>query len=236
MKPYFFRVTLAFCAVLFSLTAQAMINVTPVIVDLDSNDVSATQSQDIRVSNQGEQVAYVKVTPLLVVSPGTKQEQLKDIKNPEDLGLLVSPRKLMIPPGQFKLVRLVFTKKPDQVDRVFRVNVQPVSGSLLFPKAAKEEVGIKLLVGYAVLVMQRPINATPKISIERNGRVVTIKNAGNTNAILVEGRQCDSQDKCAELQTQRLYAGNTWQFTAPAALPVTFKGYFGDHYLNVKSN
>jgi P pilus assembly chaperone PapD len=232
----------ALVAFLLFLTASpsyAMIGVSPVIIDLDpqSKNIAASRTQDVRVYNHGGEIAYIKITPRIVDHPGTKHEKQIEVKNPQELGMLVSPRKLMIPPGQFKLVRFVFTKKPGKVDRIFRVDIQPVSGSLLLPKTKKEEVGIKLMVGYAVLVMQRPNNPMPKLSIKRDGRIVTVKNTGNTNVLLADGTQCENgSKKCVELETHRLYAGNTWTFKAPKALPVRFKGFYGDELTIVDSN
>lgn len=220
-------------------TSYALINVTPVIVDIQSDSAGGDlDTQDVNVFNNDKEVAYVQVTPKIVQNPGTPSEKQVVMANPEDLGLLVSPRKLVIPPDQFKIVRFVFTQKPAAVDRIFRVDIQPVTAGLLIPGSKqKQDVGIKLLVGYAVLVIQRPVNAKPIISITRDGRTVTLKNTGNTNALLESGQQCDSKGKnCQKLPVDRLYAGNTWSFTAPASSPVTFIASYGDSTINLKSN
>lgn len=233
----FIKASLGLLVIFLFNSSYAMISVSPVIIDLAPKESSQIQSQDVRVFNHGSQIAYVRVTPKLVTNPGTTKEKQVEITNPQELGLLISPRKLMIPPGQFKMIRFVFTKKSGNDDRIFRVDIQPVSGSLLLPKTVKEEVGIKLIVGYAVLVIQRAKDPMPKVTIQRSGREVTIHNSGNTNVILVDGKQCDAvTNKCVELETQRLYAGNTWKFKAPKSEPVTFKGYYGDSNLTVKSD
>lgn len=236
-----FKIALLGSLLTFFNTASALISVTPVIVDTQaqsSADANDLDMQDVRVFNNGDQVAYVRVTPKVVQNPGTPSEKQVEMTNPEDLGLLVSPRKLMIPAGQFKIVRFVFTQKPTNVDRIFRVDIQPVSAELLMPGTKqKDEMGIKLLVGYAVLVIQRPDNAKPVLTITRDGRTVTVKNTGNTNALLGDGQQCDSSGKnCKQLPVDRLYAGNTWTFTAPASSPVTFVAAYGSSAINLKSN
>ena len=78
--------------------------------------------------------------------------------------------------------------------------------------------GLKLVVGYDVLVIARPQNARPLLEVSRDGTAVEFRNVGNTNALLFNGRQCDeAETDCAELPSKRIYAGNTWQLQLPAS-------------------
>jgi P pilus assembly chaperone PapD len=205
--------------------AYADIEVSPILIDVVGNK---TNAQDIRVTNNGDEIAYVKITPKLITNPGTAQEKLLTIDDPSKLGLLVSPHIMRIAPHKFKLIRLVFTQKADLTDRMYRVDVQPTAGDLLLPNKGSE-LGIKILVGYGVVIIQRPEKINVKIDATRTQNTLTIKNAGNTNVLLTDGQQCDSKGKqCQELPTKRIYAGQTWEQTLPYTTQVTYRS----NYLN----
>ncbi len=207
--------------------AYADIEVSPILIDVVGSDVSSqTNMQDIRVTNDGDEVAYVKITPKLILEPGTPQEKLLVIDDPSKLGLLVSPHIMKIAPHKFKLIRLVFTQKPDVTDRMYRIDIQPTAGDLLLPKKGGE-LGIKILVGYGVVVIQRPEKINVKITMTRQKNILTVKNMGNTNVVMTDGVQCDNQGKqCRELPVKRIYAGQVWEQTLPYSTPVTYRSSY----------
>ena len=124
----------------------------------------------------------------------------------------------MLGPGERKVVRLSLLERPDDRDRIYRVTIKPVIGEIVASQSA-----LKLVVGYDVLVIARPQNARPLLDVSRRGNTVELRNLGNTNALLFNGRQCDeAATDCAELPSKRIYAGGVWQFELPATGPARF--------------
>jgi hypothetical protein len=83
------------------------------------------------------------------------------------------------------------------------VTVKPVVGEL-----SSEQAGLKILVGYDVLVLVRPRTAQPRVAGTRAGNVLTLRNNGNVSVELMSGKQCDNAGQaCLPLTGGRLYAG-----------------------------
>ena len=213
----------------------ADIEVSPILIDVQGTTINP---QDIRVYNNGDEIAYVKITPKLFMYPGTPQEKLVFVDDPSKLGLLVSPSIMKISPKKFKLIRLVFTQKAGVTDRLYRIDVQPTAGDLLLPKKNKgNELGIKILVGYGVVVVQRPEKLIPLTKMTRTQNTLVIKNVGNTNLVIADGTQCDSKGKqCKELPAKRLYAGQIWTQTLPYSTSVTYRSSYLNNSEMIKSN
>lgn len=216
--------------------AFAQINAYPSIVNLSVNSLR----EDVLVSNHGKETAYVRVTPRLLENPGTPKQKEVTIRNPRELGLLVSPQKLAIPPGQFRLVRIVSIKPSIKIDRIYIVSIEPILGQLKFLQDSDNQarMAIKVVVGYGILVMNRPKLLEPRITMTRRGRTVTVKNIGNTTIFLQYGQQCVRANQCTPLPTpvKRMFPGNTWTFTAPKSMPVFFHGLFAGDSKMYRSN
>ena len=183
--------------------AHAELILSQLIVDLQPDKDSR---QDIEAWNNGEERAYVAGEPSEILNPGTASESRRTDPDPEKLGLLVSPARMILEPGQRKLIRLGDIAPPADRERVYRVTVKPVAGQL-----SSNQSGLKILVGYDVLVLVRPVQPQPNISASRAGDVVTFRNDGNVSVELVDGRECDASGKlCSNLPGKRLYAGAQW--------------------------
>jgi P pilus assembly chaperone PapD len=183
--------------------ASAQIVLSNLIVELLPGKDS---KQDVEVWNTSTDRTYVAVEPAEVVNPGTPAEARRQDPNPEKLGILVSPGRMILEPGQRKLVRMAEIASPGDRERVYRVTVKPAVGQI-----SAEESGLKILLGYDVLVLVRPAQPRPNITFTRSGNTGTFRNDGNVSVELVEGRQCDSSGKnCSELQGKRLYSGASW--------------------------
>jgi P pilus assembly chaperone PapD len=89
-------------------------------------------------------------------------------------------------------------------ERVYRVTVKPVVGGI-----ESEESGLKVLVGYDVLVLVRPAQSNPNVTASRSGQRLSFSNSGNVSVELINGRQCNS-GQCTELPGKRLYPGASW--------------------------
>lgn len=177
--------------------------------------------RDITVSNNGDTPLYLKVTPYVIDKPGSANEQRHKIIDPRQTGLLVSPHKLVVPPGRKKRIRFVNLRPKREQEAVFRATIEPVAGEL----TAKGS-GIKVMVGYEVLVLAEPVNPHSNLFSERRGNHLILSNRGNTNALLFRGKQCPAnsprQEGCISLQDKRLYPGNQWDMSLPGTGPVEF--------------
>jgi P pilus assembly chaperone PapD len=180
-----------------------------VVVDFTS---ARPARDDIEITNSADEILYVSIEPAEIQNPGRPEERRVANPNPRELGLLISPNRLVLAPGERKVVRVSLLERPADRDRIYRVLVKPVIGEIVARQSA-----LKLVVGYDVLVIARPENARPLLEVSRRGNAVEFRNIGNTNALLFNGRQCDEEETdCAELPSKRIYAGNTWQFQLPA--------------------
>ncbi len=209
---------LAFVLPLSPLAAQ--IQVSPLIVELQPGK---HDRQDVDIANIGTERAFVEVDPREILNPGSAPESARTDPDPEKLGLLVSPARLDLEAGQHRLIRIATLPAVADRERVYRVTVKPVVGKL-----SSAQSGLKVLVGYDMLILVRPTVPNPVVSGTRVGNALTIRNDGNVSVELNDGRQCASAAQCKPLPAKRLYAGQSWtqqlQGTAPADYEVDSPG------------
>jgi P pilus assembly chaperone PapD len=211
-----FRLALAAAALALAGGAQAEMVLSQVIVDLTP---AKPARADIEVWNDGPERMYVAADPFEIRNPGTPQEQRVPAADPEQAGLLVAPQKLVLEPGERRIVRVAALGERPASDRVYRLSIRPVAGAV---KA--DESALKVFVGYDALVLVRPAAYTGDVTGQRNGRTLTLTNAGNTAQELFDGKQCDAAGKdCRTLPARRLYAGASWSQPLPFDTPVTYK-------------
>ena len=194
--------------------AHAGLSVAPVIVDFQPGEPPRA---DVELFNDGSEPLYVVVEPSKIDDPGGSGEKRVQDPDPLALGLLATPNRVVLEPGQRKFVRLAMLSPPGETDRIYRVTVKPVVGAV---KAG--ETGLKILIGYDMLVIQRPAKPEAAIVASRSGATLTLRNDGNTNAELFQGQQCDAQHHCAPLPGHRLYAGASWSVPIQPGLPVDY--------------
>ena len=197
--------------------AAAQMAVHPVILDMSPNEL---QRADLEVENTSAERMYVQVEPSLIVSPGSKDENRLTNADPEQLGLLTSPPRLIVEPGERRFVRVAALGPPGEQDRIFRVTVKPVVGDI-----TGDQTGLKIMVGYDVLVIQRPAKPSGDLVWEDQGTTLVIRNKGNSNVQLANGTAClqgQVNADCAEVPSQRLYAGNELTVAKTAGQIVTY--------------
>ena len=100
------------------------------------------------VWNSSTERAYVAVEPAEIINPGTDSQTRRQDPDPEKLGILVSPARMILDPGQRKLIRIAEIAPAGDRERIYRVTVKPVTG-----KVTSDQSGLKILVGYDVLVL-----------------------------------------------------------------------------------
>lgn len=136
----------------------ASIGVSPMKVEFDPlHDIT---TQDITVTNEDNtKITYVDVTPFLVKKFGTKEKNIA-IKNPKDLGLLVSPQKLVIPAKQSRFVRVTSLNLCPKDKKIYQLVIKPAYGDLVLAQqpSTKKNLALKLVVGYGVKIVVNPCN------------------------------------------------------------------------------
>jgi P pilus assembly chaperone PapD len=190
-------------AMLASSPARAELVVSQLIVEFKPG---APRTADIEVFNNSDERSYAVVEPRELVDPGTSHEKPFATPDPARLGLLVSPARFILEPQQRRTLRIAAIGDAGGRERVYRVTVKPVAGEV-----QGSETGLKLLVGYDLLVLLRPPTVRNAIRSQRNGLELTLSNDGNSSVELAEGKQCDPSGKgCQPLPAKRLYAGAAW--------------------------
>lgn len=206
----------ALAASLLTSPASAGLMLSKVILDLGPD---AAPRDDIELWNDGDERLYVVAEPSEIVDPGLPTEQRRTSPNPAVTGLLVTPQKLILEPGEHKLVRVAAVAARPARDRVYRVTIKPVAGPI-----SADQSALKLFVGYDALVLYRPDQPKAELSARRNGRQLTIHNGGNTNVELTDGRQCVADGQaCRNLPTNRLYPGADWSIDIPYTTAVHYR-------------
>jgi hypothetical protein len=176
---------------------------------------------DLVIRNESADRYYITVNPVEVVSPGAADEQRVEKSDPEQLGLLVSPNRMVVDPGGMRAIRVVSLNDAVDVDRVYRIRVTPQVGEIQAndPGAEARGMTVKLLTAYDVLVTVRPPKPEAGVTATRVGNEVTIRNGGNSNTLLFDGVACSpaivasGNESCEEVGARRLYPANEWKFT-----------------------
>lgn len=211
----------ALCAGLTATPATAELVLNQVIVDLAPDKVPRL---DIEASNTGKDRIYVVAEPAEIVKAGKPDEKRVAEPDPARLGLLVTPQKMILEPGERKLVRIASIAPRGPVERIYRVTVKPVIGDV-----AATGTALKILVGYDVLVIVRPTAMTATVTGTRNGDSLVLTNTGTTNVEIYDGKQCDASGaSCTPLRARRLYAGASLQQTIDPARPVDYRIKIGE--------
>ncbi|MDY6943404.1 MAG: fimbria/pilus periplasmic chaperone [Pseudomonadota bacterium] len=177
----------------------------------------SSNREDVEIQNTGTDPLYVNVSVFEVMSPGLSAETRVELNDPNQLDLLVSPRKMVIQPGAIRLMRVVNLTPPGERERIYRVNVTPAVGEL-----TREQAGLKLIVGYELLVIVRPTNPKPLLDVNRRDNVLSVRNRGNSNVLFFNGELCSPAGTCVPLPTKRIYAGASWTLTLTASGEVRY--------------
>lgn len=189
-------------------SARAEMVLSQVIVDMTPDK---PRHDDIEVWNDGPERMYVLAEPAQILAPGTSAERRVTNPDPAVTGLLVTPQRMVLEPGQRRIVRVASLLPRDASERIYRVTIKPVAGPVSAASSA-----LKVLVGYDVLVLVRPTRITGEVTGQRAGRRLTLRNQSNTAQELYDGRQCNAAGRdCRDLPARRLYAGSEMTVDLP---------------------
>jgi len=102
----------AACIAVFAMsvipTANATMSVSPAIMTFMDGQNSR---KDFSVTNLARRTQYLEITPYRINRPGNFPEELSISPNPEEVGLLVAPRRIILKPGETKLIRTILLDK-----------------------------------------------------------------------------------------------------------------------------
>jgi Mat/Ecp fimbriae periplasmic chaperone len=208
----------AACALLAFTTspARAELVLSQVIIDMQPGKPS---HDDVEVWNNSDERMYAVAEPAQIQSPGTPVERRVAVTDPAASGLLVTPRRMVLEPGQRRVMRIAALLPRDMNERIYRVTVKPVAGPV-----TAEVTSVKVLLGYDMLVLVRPLRVSGEVTGSRQGRTLIFRNGSNTAQEIYEGRQCDSAGKeCKKLPSTRLYSGAEWTVDLPYETPVEYR-------------
>lgn len=222
MISAFVVITLSMC--LADSAAQAQLAVDSMIVDFADPKLSR---QDIVLSNNGNEVMYVEIEPEELVL-GPRREPQGRSGTPDELGLLVTPNRMVLAPGQRRPVRAVLLQRPE-VERIYRVTIKPVVGDALIDPALagkKKALDLKVMVGYRAILLVRPAKIEEKLQSSREGHKLRFVNQGNVSMMLDFGRQCATPEtppaSCATLPSKRVWPGMAWEVDLPQSGPASY--------------
>ncbi|MGY8996679.1 MAG: fimbrial biogenesis chaperone [Alphaproteobacteria bacterium] len=194
---------------------QAQVSVSRLIIDIGPD----SEREDIVVGNIGEEVAYVEIEISEYLNPGTPEETVVVRDSPRELGILASPNRMVLQPGEKAILRLAVIERPDDIDRVFKITVTPVVGEI-----ESSENAIKFVYAYGLVIILRPADPQPNVTVSRDGRMLSAVNAGNTMVQFGFGVQCDPTGaNCVDIANKRVYPNSTWEYELAYDTPVTFK-------------
>ena len=214
LKNKLFTVSLLLLIFSFGIPAQAQITVDQSVLEFDPDQ----KTRDLEIRNEGDHRIYLDLKIAEIIDPHTAEPGRVELTDPRSAPVLVSPGQLLVLPGQRKRVRLIMREAATDIDRIFRLSVKPYTGKVDMGPAqpGKTTSGIKVLLGYEILLLSRPENLAPQMKIERSDSTLALTNTGNTNVLLRRIAQCEKDGSdCIELQPNRLYAGERLELNLP---------------------
>lgn len=176
--------------------------------------------EDILLTNPSKEKVYLEINVLNVLAPGTPEEKWERAADPETIGLVAAPRRVAIPPGGQRMIRLVNVGGITDQERIYRLHVNPVAGG--GTELTGKGIALKVLVGYQLLVVVPPAAPNWSYNGQRAGNQLFLTNTGNSNVFLYDGKQCDLNGDCATLDVLRLYPGNSRTVELPRDAPATY--------------
>lgn len=206
--------------------AHAELVLSQVVVDLGPGKPAR---EDIEVFNSGDERMYVAAQPFTIVNPGAPDQQREPAVDPDRSGILVTPQKLVLEPGERRLIRIAATQPRPATDKIYRVTIKPVAGEVSASTSA-----LKVFVGYDTLVIYRPETIGGAVEGQRSGGQLVLTNNSNTAQELFDGKQCDAAGaNCQALASKRLYPGGTLTQALPYDTKVTYQIGIGDKVSSV---
>lgn len=211
---------LLFLLFLFSTPARAEFIISSAIIEFQPN---GPRQQDIEIISRSETDEYIVAEVSEIIHPGLSGEERRPLDDPTKAGLLVTPSKTVLGPGARKVLRFVLMREPDASEHIYRVAVKPIIKGV----DTSGQMGLKILIGYEVLVIVRPDEPRTAYEAVRTGDVLKIRNTGNTSVLFQGGRQCGEEEKCKLPPVVRVYPNETNELKLPYDKKVSYSVWDG---------
>ena len=198
-------------------SAQLRVDRVVEILDLESRGRA-----DFEFSNPSDGTMYLSTRVFEVPEPHLSMEMV-EFTDPRAAPLLASPREFVLGPEDSRLVRVFTTAPPGEVDRVYRVRVEPRADEI-----EPEASGVRVVLGYELLVIQPAAERRMDIDVQRSDTQLVITNNGNSFAYFDQIHVCQDADPCANLGAHRVYAGERLELELPHGGEVRLRYSNGD--------
>jgi len=203
------------CLGAFASNASAQLTVSKTTFEL----TESSPRSSVRLNNSGADTLYVNLEIEELLNPAEDESLRKPIDLLANPDMLVLPQQLVLEPGQTKLVRVVSTNAQVDSDKVYRLNVVPFAGKPLLGDVEDKQIGVRILLGYKLLILVRPESISPKIEYTQLSNSLRFSNTGNTSVLLREIVACNtSGDDCQNLSANRVYPGEKYSVELPENL------------------
>ncbi|MDF9755639.1 hypothetical protein ACVWY1_003377 [Pseudomonas sp. TE6288] len=164
-----------------SVQAEGELMVMPASLKLDN-----TRDRTVSVKNLGDAPLYLSVSVQQVANPGMEPEVKVPLSQVEHPGLLASPDKITLGPGQSRTISLKSLHKPE-AEHLYRLYIVPVRAMQVHQAPEGTiEAPMSVAVGYGVLVRH-----LPPLEIQTTGwthrcqaRGLMLENTGSLRVIL----------------------------------------------------
>jgi len=142
--------------------------------------------QTVTVKNMGDEPLYLSISLQKVMNPGLTPEKKVPLGELERPGILPSPEKLTLGPGQSRRVSLKSLFEPAE-EALYRLYIVPVR-SLKVDDAPKDKISapMSVSIGYGVLVRHMPPPDKQRVGWNHRcgAGVITLVNTGNVRQLL----------------------------------------------------
>ncbi|WGY72878.1 pilus assembly protein [Burkholderia cepacia] len=170
-----------------------------------------THEQKVTVKNRGDEPLYLNISVQKVTNPGQTPEKKVALGELEHPGVLASPDKLTLGPGQTRSIVLKSLMEPGK-EELYRLYVVPVR-SLKVDSAPQDKITapMSVAIGYGVLVRHMPAPGRQRAGwtyrCEDGG--LTLENTGNIRQVLTDV----VYDKTKPAQTLAVFPGTPRHFS-----------------------
>ena len=101
--------------------AAAQLSVDPAIVSFDGHEPTR---RDIKVRNTSSRTQFFQISAARIIEPGIYPETYFESPDPEQVGLLVAPRRIALQPNEERIVRVILLEQVEDRDKAWRVSGQ----------------------------------------------------------------------------------------------------------------
>lgn len=174
--------------------------------------VYSTHDQKVTVRNMGDATLYLSVSLQRVMNPGVTPEEKVDLGQLDNPGLIASPDKVTLGPGQTRQIEVKSLMEPAR-EELYRLYVVPVR-SLKVDAAPQDKITapMSVSIGYGVLVRHLPPPGKLHMSwahrCENGG--ITLEATGNVRTLFSDV----TYDGAKSPQTVAVFPGTPQHFAA----------------------